>query len=432
MRFLKTVCSTLAFLLVAFQLPAQVNPNQVLQSNIHSVRLHGYGDQQSLPIIKLNSADRLELHFDDLGGNVKNYYYTFQLCDANWRPVNLSAFDFIKGFTQQRFTNYRMSSIAFQRYTHYQAVLPEQNCLPTKSGNYLLKVFLDGDTTKLAFTRGMLVVNPKISVVGQVLQPFTTLNYRTHQRIKFSINIEGLSNFGGVSGRDLKVIVLQNDRWDNAQYGSAPTFVRGNILEYNTENSFVFPGGKEWRWLDLRSFRLLSDRIDSAASNLKQSTELYVKPDIDRSVQKYVFFPDLDGLYQVQTYETINPYWQGDYATVHFRFVNPGMNAYAGKELYLMGQLTDYRYDNNSRMTFNAEKGYYEGSLLLKQGYYNYGYLLVDPKDPTQNTELEGNYWETQNMYTVLVYYKSFTDQYDQLLGIARINSRSDRPGFSF
>ncbi|MEO6731060.1 MAG: DUF5103 domain-containing protein [Ferruginibacter sp.] len=415
--------------LLTFSLRAQTNPEAIFKSNIHAVRLHTYGDQQGLPVYKLNSSDRLELHFDDLDANVKSYYYTYQLCDYNWKPVLLSPFDFIKGFTQQRISNYRFSSIAFTRYTHYQVILPEANTLPTRSGNYLLKVFLDGDTSKRAFTRAMMVLDPKASLMAQFIQPFTPQYFKSHQRLKFTVNLEGLNAFN--ANQQVKVIVLQNNRWDNAQRNVPPTFVRGNTLEYNTENSFVFPGGKEWRWLDIRSFRLQSERVEKADYS-KNATRIYVKPDIDRSSQRYVYYQDLNGLYQVTTYETINPYWQGDFATVQFSFVTPTQVPYAGKELYLFGQLTDYKLNEASRMKFNTEKGMYEGSSFLKQGYYSYGYMLVDKNDPTQKSELEGNYWETENSYTILVYYKSFTDQSDQLIGIGKLDTRTDRPGFSF
>lgn len=408
---------------------AQSNPEAIYSNKIHSVRFHIYGDQEGMPVYKLNSGDRMELHFDDMDANVKSYYYTYQLCDINWKPVNLSTFDYIKGFTQQRISNYRFSTISFTRYTHYQVILPEANSIPSRSGNYLLKVFLDGDTTKTVFTRALLVLDPKTSVAAQVLQPFTPTFFKTHQRLKFSVNIDGLNAFN--ASQQMKVVVLQNYRWDNAQAGLAPTFIRGTILEYNNENNFVFAGGKEWRWLDLRSMRLLSERIEKS-ENAKNTFNLFVKPDIDRNAQRYVYYQDLNGLYQVTTYETINPYWQADYATVHFSFVTPSGLPYEGKDLYLFGQLTDYKLNESSKMNFNADKGMYENAQFLKQGYYSYGYQLVDKKDPTQRTDLEGNYWETENTYTILVYYKSFSDQCDQLVGVGKISSRTDRPGVSF
>lgn len=420
-----TVC-----MLNALSLCAGVNPNVILQPNIKSVRFHVYGDQETLPVYRLGSSDRLELHFDDLDANVKSYYYTYQLCDYNWEPVNMSAFDFIKGFTQQRLITYRFSSIAYTRYTHYQATLPDQNSVPSRSGNYLLKVFLDGDTTKTVFTRALLVLESKSAVSAQVVQPFSPQHYNTHQRIRFNVSLQGINSFD--ANRQVKVVVMQNFRWDNAQGGGImPTYIRGNVLEYNTENSFVFQGGKEWRWLDLRSLRLLSDRIDRAVDK-KTSVDIFMKPDIDRSGQRYVYYRDLNGLYQVTTYETINPYWQGDYATVHFSFATPDRQPYKDKDLYLLGQLNDYQYLEANRMVFNEEKGLYEGSQYLKQGYYDYIYQLADRNNPDERSALEGNYWETENIYTVLVYYRSFTDRSDQLIGVARVSSRLDRPGISF
>ncbi len=427
MRIFKLITAGLLFLLVQQSLPAQTNPDVVYDTAIHTVRFHQYGDQQSMAIYKLNSADKTELHFDDMDTRVKSYYYTYQLCDYNWQPVNLSPFDFIKGFTQQRITGYRFSSIAYTRYIHYQAVLPETNSVPIRSGNYIVKVFLDGDTTKLVFTRALLVLDSRASISAQVVQPFTPDRFNTHQHLKFTVNLEGLNTSN--ASQQVKVVVLQNSRWDKAQGNVLPTFIRNNSLEYSNEGNFVFGGGKEWRWLDLRSFRLLSERVDSANTN---RTDLYVKPDVDRSGQRYVYYADLDGKYIVTTYESINPYWQGDYAHIHFRYVPPDNTPYAGKDLYLIGQLTDYQLNENNRMHFNTEKGMYENVQFLKQGYYSYGYMLVDKNDPSARVEPDGNYWETENSYTVLVYYKSFTDQADQLIGVSNINTRSDRAGFSF
>ncbi|WP_301922156.1 DUF5103 domain-containing protein [Ferruginibacter sp.] len=427
MHIFKLIAAASILLLMQKSLPAQTNPDAVYDTNIHTVRLHPYGDQESMAIYKLNSTDRIELHFDDMDTRVKSYYYTYLLCDYNWQPVNLSPFDFIKGFTQQRISGYRFSSIAYTRYIHYQAVLPEANCMPTRSGNYLVKVFLDGDTSKLVFTKSLLVLDSKASVSAQVVQPFTPDSYNTHQHIKFTVNVEGLNTSN--ASQQVKVVVLQNGRWDIAQGNVLPTFIRNNLLEYSNENSFVFAGGKEWRWLDLRSFSLLSERVDSASP---KRTDLYVKADGPRSGQRYVYYADLDGKYLVTTYETVNPYWQGDYANIHFKYVPPANTPFADKNLYLIGQLTDYQLNESSKMHFNTEKDIYENTLFLKQGYYSYGYALVDKNDLSKRTDMDGNYWETENNYTVLVYYKSFTDQADQLIGIARINTRSDRPGFSF
>ncbi len=404
-------------------------PDIIYKPNIQCVRFNVYGDQLSLPVYNLNSAEQLELNFDDLDANIKSYYYTFQLCDYNWKPVDASPFLYIKGFTQQRISTNRYSSIAYTRYTHYQAMIPDRNTTLTMSGNYLLKVFLDGDTSKLAFTRRLLVLEPKAAIAATVVQPLTPQWFRTHQKIQFTANIAGLNAFS--AAQQIKVVILQNNRWDNALKDVVPTFVRGSSLEYNTENNSVFPGGKEWRWLDLRSFRLQSDRVDHADYN-KNTTDVYVKTDIDRSNDKYVYFPDLNGMFLTGTIENINPYWQADFATVHFSLATPNAQPYTNKDIYLAGQLTGYEFNDKTRMRFNEAKGMYECTAFLKQGYYNYTYVAVDKLNPALRNDLEGNYWETENSYTILMYYKAFADRADQLIGVGKIDSRTDKPGFSF
>ncbi|MBU3713782.1 MAG: DUF5103 domain-containing protein [Ferruginibacter sp.] len=396
---------------------------------IKTAQLFEYGNQQGLPVYVLNGGNRLELEFDDMEGGVKNYYYSFLLCDYNWKPSSLNVFDYVKGFTQNRINTYRFSSIAFTRYTHYQAFLPEQNAVPTQSGNYLLKVYLDGDTSKTVFTKQMLVVEPKAIVSASVVQPFTPQLFSTHQRVRFSANIKDINSFS--AAQQVKVVVLQNNRWDNSVRDIQPTYIRGNLLEYNTEQVAVFPGGKEWRWLDLRSFRLLSDRVDSA-STYNNATDIFLKTDIDRSGQRYVYYPDFNGMYQIVTYESINPFWQGDYASVHFNLKVDNHYPSNTKDIFLAGQFTGYQFTDEWKMNFNKESGKYECKTFLKQGYYNYTYIMVDKNNPELQMPLEGNYWEAENSYTILVYYKSFTDRNDRLIGCSIINSRTDKPGFSF
>ena len=406
------------------------NVERVYKPFIQTAQLFMYGNQQGLPVYTLNSSDRLELEFDDMEGSLKSYYYCFVLCDYNWNQVDLSPFDYIKGFTQNRITTYRYSSIARTKYTHYQAFLPDRNSLPTRSGNYLLKVFLDGDTSRLAFTKQMLVLDQKAAVAAAVVQPFSPILANTHQKIKMSINIAGLANAFSAA-QQVKVVILQNNRWDIAQRDIAPTFVRGNLLEYSTEDRGIFPAGKEWRWLDLRSFSLQSDRVDSGQYK-KDRTDIFLKTDIDRTGQRYVYFPDYDGMYNIVTYESINPFWQGDYATVHFSLATPDSEPFSRKYVYVAGAFTGYDLSDTWKMNFNEETRRYECTAFMKQGYYNYTYITVDENDRSKKTELEGNYWETENSYTILVYYKSFTDRTDQLLGVGSINSRNDRPGFGF
>ena len=422
--------SLLLLLLISFSATAQL-PDHVYKSNIKTVKLFKSGDMYSYPVIMLNSNEQLELHFDDMDADVKYYYYSFQLCNADWTPANIQLFDYIRGFTSNRITNYRHSSLAQTRYTHYQTVLPERNGAPSKAGNYLLKVFLNDDTSKLVFTKRMLIVNTKATVSAQVLQPFNTNYFQTHQRVQVNVST-AQGQINAFSPQDLKVVVLQNNIWNNASLLDRPTVFRGNYYEYSDEENTTFQSGKEWRWIDLRSLRLMSDRMTKIVDNdTSNRVDVYVKPDGERRQQLYIYYRDFNGIYTVENRDNSNALWQSDYAWVHFTYVPPGNRAYEGKSVYLFGELTNYLQDDNSKMIFNEEKGVYEKALYLKQGYYNYSYVtLTDKKQPGvqalyENTE--GNYWGTENSYMVLVYFRNFGARADELIGFTKINSAFQR-----
>ena len=407
---------------------AQDNVELVRNPNIRGIKLFKKADQLAYPIIPLNSQNELELHFDDVNNTPKNYFYTYQLCNADWSPANLSQFDYIKGFSQVRISTFRPSSIAFTRYTHYTTTLPAANCMPSRSGNYLLKVFADGDTTKLLFTKRLLVVNTQVSVATQVLQPFDQKKFRTHQKIVTTINMQPLDIFN--PQQQLKVVVLQNNRWDNAQWADNPTFMRGKTYEYNDENKFVFEGGKEWRWLDLRSFRLQSDRVRRVDYNAN-SFDIWVTLDTARSPKRYLYYGDINGMYYVDVLESINPWWQSDYARVHFTFMPHEREAFVKQDIYVFGEMTGYNLNDSAKMIFNADKGVYERVMNLKMGYYNYAYVTVPTNHPEAKPsfdQTEGNNWETENKYTTLVYYRSFGGRADELVGVGTANTLANVP----
>ncbi len=427
MKSVKVVIVCLAVLVVnkIFAL----NPDSVYVPNIKTVRLFIAGNQLTLPVIHLRGNDVLELNFDDLDADVKYYYYTYELCNSDWTPASLGQFEYLKGFTQQRITNYRFSSLAHVRYTHYQVVLPDQSMYPTRSGNYILKVFLNADTSQIVFTKRLLVLDSKASVVARVIQPYSPEYTRTHQRVEFSVDVKALQSFN--AGQQIKVLVLQNYRWDNAKVDLKPAFIRGTSLEYNTPNTDIFAAGKEWRWLDVRDFHLQSDRV-LTADYKKNSTDIFLRSDFPLSSQRYFYYRDLNGMSSIEAIRGVNPFYEGDYATVYFSFAPPNGQPYSDKDIYLFGQLTNYNYIDSLKMTFDPAKSVYQTHLLLKQGYYDYTYMAVDKRNPSVKTQLDGDYFETENVYTILVYYKPFIGRADELIGVFSLDSRTDQPGLSF
>jgi Domain of unknown function (DUF5103) len=424
-----------SFLIILFTLSiafakAQTKPDNIYSNTIHTPMLYVSGNQTGYPIVNLGATNALQLDFDDFDSYIKSYNYTYTLCNADWTEVDLSPFDYLTGFTQQRITQYRQSSVATTKYVHYQAQLPAKDCMPKLSGNYLLKVFLNGDQNKLAFTKRIMVVNSKVSIGAQILQPFDNERLRTHQKVQFTVDKTQLSVID--PRQQLKVVVLQNYRWDNAIKDIYPAFIRGNALEYNGELDCLFPAGREYRWIDMRSFRFKSDRMSSNDLTTRPFT-VGIVPDAPRVSQRYIFYRDLNGFYEISATDVDNAMWQGDYANVHFTFVPTGNIPYPNKDVLLLGKFMENKPQDSAKLTYNADKGIYETDVLLKQGYYTYSYATKDLKTKKAvpvTEQTDGNYWETENDYTILVYYRSFTGRHDELVGVTSVNSRMGRLGF--
>ncbi len=406
-------------------LKAQALTDSIYMPSIKTIKFFQQNNQESLPVIRLHSSDLVELHFDDLDGVVKNYYYTFQLCNANWEAADISSFDYIQGYQQMMISQYRISSISQVKYIHYMALLPENNYIPIKSGNYLLKVYLNADLTQLAFTKRFFVVDSKVNLSTQFSQQIDNALMYTHQKIQFTLNTRALSLYN--PQQQIKVAILQNNRWDNALTDFQPTFIRNNILEYSGEDGYLFQGMREFRWADLRTFIFQTERVDSVNKKLLP-IDIYLKPDISRSRSGYLTMNDLNGSYEVSTTEAENPWWQGDYANVHFTYLPNNQTPFEDKDLYMVGELTGNALTKEAKMKYNEEKGVYEKILLLKQGYYNYAYVTKNKNDASAKADAsltEGNFWETENNYTILVYYRSVDGRYDELVAVTTFNTRN-------
>jgi hypothetical protein len=420
---------SLFFLALLFMFPATraiAQDNGALQNSVRTTKLYRSGDQASFPIMALGSSETLELHFDDLENRVKNYYYTFQLCNADWTPSILTPFEYIRGFQNVRINTYRNSSISATRYVHYSATIPDRNTSLKRSGNYLLKVFLDGDTSNLVFTKRFVVYSQMAAVAAQVTQPFNAQLFRTAHKLQVSVQTDNRIQIFTPS--DIKVVVLQNNNWTTSLFIDRPTITRGNYYEYSDEGVTAMPAGKEFRWIDLRSMRLMSDRM-LRLENKGDTSHVYVKPDANRAGQSYIYYRDLNGSYTVESIENVNPFWQSDYGYVHFSYFPPNNRPVEGRDIYVFGELSNYAQDTSGRMNFNPDRGAYEKTMFLKQGFYNYTYVTL-PKNGSgypDFSQTEGDFWGTENSYVVLVYYRPFGNRADEVIGYATVNSAFQR-----
>jgi len=136
---------------------------------------------------------------------------------------------------------------------------------------------------------------------------------------------------------------------------------------------------------------------------------------------------DRDGWTEINSTESVNPWWQSDYAWVQFSFATPDHQPIAGKSMHIIGELTGNQSGDSSLMRFDPVRGLYTKNLFLKQGYYSYTYATKDLREPAVPADggfTEGNYWETENNYMILVYYRSLSGRHDELVGVTTLNSK--------
>ena len=402
--------------------PLLAQVDKIMDANIQTVLIFPKGKPLALPVIGLNTQDELLIQFDDLSANYQQYYYTIELMDMHMQPVALNPFDYTRGLTQNNIRDYTISSIAQQSYYHYSFTFPTASCRPTKSGNYLMKVYRKGRPNELVFTKRFFVVEQEAPIIASIQEPFDETMSKSHQKIQLQLDVKKIQL---LQPELLHVAVLQNTRYNDMLMSNAPSFIRGNQLEYNADRDFVFPAGKESRWLDLQNLRFKTERI-AAIQQLGYGSRIILKLDQSRAMLPYFTFRDLNGQFMISNTELIRSEDQNDYAQVFFTYLPINGQPFQEKSLYIAGALTGNALDTNALMQWNSASKQYEKWLNLKQGYYSYNYILRDNQSPNPLHDFkwtEGDHWETENSYTIFVYYRAPGSRYDQIIGYSSLNS---------
>jgi hypothetical protein len=395
--------------------------DRVYKKNIRTAQLSSDPSVLANAIIKLNSEDKLYLSFDDLDGDYKVYSYTLIHCSAKWEPSNLLVAEYLDGFAENQVSSYRFSRTTLQRYTHYSTDFPNDGLKLTKSGNYLLEVYIDSDPTKIAFTKRFLVYEEKADVSVSVHAPTIVADRNFKQEIDFTVNFNSADIVNPY--QEIFPVIMQNGRWDNAITGLQPNFVKDQQAVYDFEEGNVFSGGSEFRWFDTRSLLYQSERIQSIEKDSNSIYNVWLMPDERRTYKRYVSSNDINGKFLIKTTDGGSDDVDADYAWVHFFL--PWDPPTTEGNLYVLGAFCDWRCQPECRMTYNYKFKGYEASLFLKQGYYNYEYVMLRDNDKSADDFfVEGMHQETENEYTVLVYYHRQGSWVDELAAVKKVNSR--------
>jgi hypothetical protein len=234
--------------------------NYIYEDQIRSVQLTQPGTIYPVPVIKLGTSDQLTLSFDELGESNDYYQYTLVHCDAGWQPSNLRPLEYLNGNVFDNISDFKYSSNTYQRYAHYSVNFPTSSMSPKFSGNYLLKVYRNFDENDLIITRRFFVLDIRATFTVDI-HPATIAEARfSKQEIDFKVKIE---NYLVVNPyQDLKMVISQNNRWDNAIYNLKPRFIVGNEYDYNYEFENLFDGTNEYRFFDFRSLRFFSQNVN--------------------------------------------------------------------------------------------------------------------------------------------------------------------------
>ena len=398
---------------------AQSSPyeNNVFNPAIKSVEFYNTQKNPSFPIINLNSAEQVELEFDDLRGGTQYFYYTIEHCDGDWNSSNLSPNEYLKGFNEDKILDYAYSSATLQKYTHYTLKLPNDNIAPKISGNYILKVYADGDPTKLLLTRRFYVLNTKVSLSADIAPSADLSARQSNQKINFQINTVGLTVQN--PNTDIRTWVMQNGRDETGQFTTQVQYIRDNQLIYGDLSTNDFPGRNELRHFDTRTLKVNSERVSKIYRDTANTVVLLT--DQSRNQPNYTFLYDNDGNFYIINQDGVNPVTDADYTHLYFS-LSAGKTDADGTA-YIVGKFNDYKLDDRSKMDYDARGKFYT-HLFLKQGVYDYEYVWVDnsTKKP-DDTFLEGNYFETENNYEILVYYHPPTARWEELVGYRFLNS---------
>lgn len=412
----------LAFFLIAHDwsgVQEQLNySDHVYLEHIKSVKFHHEGLPTSSAIIDLNSSGRLLLSFDDILGGDINYQYRIIHCDRDWNPSSLDESEYINGFNDEEIKDFRYSIGTKTGYTHYELRLPGRDISWRYSGNYLL-IVKDVDNDELALTRRFMVVDPKVQILGEVKRSLSATKLYTHQELDITLNNK---NFNIQNPqRDLSVTIMQNGRWDNIQSGIKPKFSTGYTIQFDRTLLPSFEGLNEFRGLDLRNIRSRGYGVHTIDVTLDR---IFVTCELDpsRNGKSYIATNDLNGSFSIEAQEYLNnPDVRPEYLEVIFSLYSRDM--IMDGDVYVVGSFSDWQLKPEWKMDYNYSKQIYFTSGLLKQGFYDYQYVLKKDRSPMDLSHFEGSHYETNNQYTILVYYKSFADRYDQLIAVKNLPS---------
>ncbi len=416
--------ATILFLLAAFMpvaIASQVADTMtgVFKDRVRSLQTAVNGDVFAPPVIMLGTSDYITFTFDHLAEDREFLRYSLVHCNADWQPSQLVSSEYLDGFNEGRVEDYAFSQVTTVHYVNYSLTIPNVEMSPLLSGNYLLRVYPENDPDDVWLQCRFMVSEQSAAVVARVTSR-TDVDYnREHQQLEVAVDTEKCAVEDPFN--DLTVMIQQNGRYDNEVALRQPLRMSGrNVSHYEHMPKLIFDAGNEYRRFETVSTTYPGMRVE----NIEYRDPYYhmaLYTDESRAEDMYLYDQTQHGRFYIREYNSDASDTEADYVVVHFSLETPEI---PDAMVFIDGDMVCRRFDPESLMTYNRATGRYERVMLLKQGSYNYQYLVV-PKGESRGYTgaIEGDKYQTVNEYLIKVYYKHPGDRYDRLIGVTAIFS---------
>ncbi len=411
---LKNIFTTLLILFISAPLYAQYD-EKVEPDYIKTIQFQGFTRQSKLPI--LNLGDKLYLTFDALNGEEADFYYTITHHNFDWTLSDLSKSEYLNGFDNVRIYDYDNSFNTLQIYSHYKLAIPNGDTRRiTKSGNYMLNIYDDyGD---LVFSRKFMVIENIVGVSTYIKRSRDFDFIRSMQVVQFIIDSPNLRLTN--PKETVNVLVLQNSNLKSAIINLKPQYTIGSQLVYRYDKESAFWGGNEFLFFDNKDVRGATSSIRFI--ELTDIYNNYLFTNGSRKDRPYTYNPDINGNFEVRVLDyTKDINIEADYVRLHFNLQY--FEDIGDKEIHLYGNFNNWTIDESTYMKYDEYSDTYRNERLFKQGFYNYKYVVVNRDGTIDQGAVCGNFWETENEYTVLVYFRNLGARYDRIVGMGLANS---------
>ncbi len=409
----RSLLTILLTIIGTFNILAQAEEKRAPQY-IQTIQFKGAQALNKLPILQL--GDRLQLNFDALNGEEEDYYYKITHHNFDWTESDLSKSEFLDGFDDVRIETYENSLNTLQIFSHYNLTIPNRETRALKkSGNYLISIFNDyGD---LIFSRKFMIIEPIAGVAVEIKRSRDLKFVDERQVVNFTINSPSLLLIN--PKQRVKTLVIKNNNLNTAIRDLKPQYTIGNEIIYKYDQEASFGGGNEFLAFDNKEVRSAVNGVRRV--QLNDIYENFLFTDIDRYDRAYTYNPDVNGTFVVRNIDADDSSIEADYVRMHFTlnyFEDIG-----DKEIHIYGGFNNWTIDGSTYMKYDKQSDTYKNSRLFKQGFYNYQYVLVDRNGNVDDGFISGDFWQTENEYTVLVYYRDQGGRFDRIIGAGYANS---------